>query len=232
MTVYNLNPSALADKQDTQITRETEIRDAIGVNSASPPANSLQSRVQSTSDGTWAVASRVGDSVASPAANTLMARVQTLIDNIGFGASPAANTLQSRLNLLDNDLGAPGDAAATNDSASAGIIPLLKRALGHLSNIAGNTGMANPATSSGTLTTVSVTNTAVNLLTANSSRKGFVAYNTSSTQAFLAFGATATTSAYTIPLPGGFAYVDDSFQGVISAITASGTATINITSLS
>ncbi|MFB8788646.1 MAG: hypothetical protein U7123_07285 [Potamolinea sp.] len=202
MPVVNFNPGAEAPKQDTQILRETEIRDAIGINSATPPTNSLQ------------------------------ARVQALINAIGSGASPASDTLQSRLGGLSWTLGNPNDVSATSDSANVGILPLIKRGLGILTNIKDFSWMSIPVSTYSSLAQVSVGTAAVQLVASNGNRKQMIIYNSGLSTILINFGGTASASSYSIPLPAGFAYFDDSpYQGAVSGICQSGSSTAQVTSL-
>lgn len=83
---------------------------------------------------------------------------------------------------------------------------------------------ATVQTQSATLATVAASATTGVIFAANGNRKGLVVYNEGSTVLYLAFAATATTSAYTVQVPattGIWTYDPTSgYGGVISGIWA------------
>lgn len=73
-----------------------------------------------------------------------------------------------------------------------------------------------------TPTTVASMATSVTILAANSNRKGATIWNDSTSNLFIEFGATATTSAFTAKLfAGGYYEVPFHYIGVISGIWSS-----------
>jgi len=73
-----------------------------------------------------------------------------------------------------------------------------------------------------TLTQLAVSTTSVSILAANPARRQAIIYNGSNKVVFIAFTATATTTAYTAQVPIGGSYETplDGYTGVISGITA------------
>ena len=91
------------------------------------------------------------------------------------------------------------------------------------------------ASTTATLTTVSGNTTTAVLLAANTARLGVAVYNDSTAILYLAFAATASTSAYTVQIAGGGYYETQPgviYTGVISGIWATATGAARITELS
>lgn len=90
--------------------------------------------------------------------------------------------------------------------------------------------------SSAAITQVAVTNSNTSILASNANRKGFTLWNGTNKTVFVAFGATATTSAYTMQLAQGAFYeaqVGNSYTGAIAGITsAAATGNMQVTELS
>lgn len=89
---------------------------------------------------------------------------------------------------------------------------------------------SRPATPA--ITQVTPTTTSATLLAANPARRHAIFYNGSNKAAFLAFGATASTTAYTVQLPvgGEFAIDGSEYAGVVSVITQqAATGSIQVT---
>ena len=101
-----------------------------------------------------------------------------------------------------------------------------------LVNIASTSGSgATPATSNAALTSVNAATTNTALLTANAARKGAYIFNNGGANLYLAYGATASLTAFTVKIAAyGFFELPATpvWQGAISAIwdAASGTAQI------
>jgi hypothetical protein len=90
-----------------------------------------------------------------------------------------------------------------------------------------------PATSgTGTVSTASVTTANTTVLASNGSRKGATIYNEGTVTALVKLGSTASTTSYTIKMAvDGYYEVPFGFTGIITGITASGTATLRVTEL-
>jgi hypothetical protein len=77
---------------------------------------------------------------------------------------------------------------------------------------------------------VPVTNTAANALSANPNRACYSIYNAGPATVFMREGAAVTSTLYDVPIPAGFYWKEDfpfaRYLGVISVITASGTASL------
>lgn len=84
----------------------------------------------------------------------------------------------------------------------------------------------------GTPSSVSVTNSNTNLLASNANRLGATFQNEGTAACLLKMGATATTSSYSVSIASGSYYeLPFHYTGIIDAITASGTAQMRITEL-
>lgn len=80
------------------------------------------------------------------------------------------------------------------------------------------------------LTSVANSLTSVTVLASNSSRKGFVVYNDSIVILYLAFGATASTTAFSYKLQPATAYTSDTlYTGVISGIASAASGSARVT---
>lgn len=80
------------------------------------------------------------------------------------------------------------------------------------------------------LTSVSNSLTSVTVLASNSARKGFVVYNDSIVILYIAFGATASTTAFSYKLQPATAYTSDTlYTGVISGIASAASGSARVT---
>lgn len=218
-------PISTQTGQNQQIQLETELRDSLGFASASPAANTIQSRLLGLLD-------RTGDLSATPNSNSLNGRLASLIANIGEAiASPNVNSLIGRIVSVLASLGNPGDGAASSDTASSSAIGLIKRINQTLTQISTNTSggvVANNAA----LTNPTITTTNSTVLNSASNRKGFSVLNSGATTVFLEYGATATATSG-IPIPGGFLWVEPlAYTGPVSLITQSGSQAVVVRSFS
>ena len=90
--------------------------------------------------------------------------------------------------------------------------------------------VAGPLAATGTLTSVSGSATSVTLLSANTARKGYVIFNDSTQVLYVAFSATATTSAYSVKLfPNAACTSDLDYTGIISGIWSAANGAAKIT---
>lgn len=84
--------------------------------------------------------------------------------------------------------------------------------------------------STGTITSVALSTSTTVLLAANSNRKGFIIYNDSMNQLFVAFAATASTTAFSTKIQAGGEYEPGiDYTGVISGIASAATGSARIT---
>jgi len=88
---------------------------------------------------------------------------------------------------------------------------------------------------SATVAAVPAPTTVANLLTANSTRGGFIITNGTTGNLFVKFGATATTTDYTIKLAAGAVYEaqplgNELYGGLITGIIDTGTGNVQVTS--
>lgn len=90
-----------------------------------------------------------------------------------------------------------------------------------------------PATAdTGTVTTASVTNSNTTVLASNNQRLGATIYNEGTVPCFVKLGSTASATSYTIRIIVDAYYeVPFGYTGIITGITASGTATLRVTEL-
>lgn len=88
-----------------------------------------------------------------------------------------------------------------------------------------------PATA--TITSVTVSTTSAVLLAANLSRIRFSLWNRSGGNVFVAFAATATTTAFTVRMPNNSLYESDlsDYTGIVSGITSAGTGSVQVTEI-
>lgn len=92
---------------------------------------------------------------------------------------------------------------------------------------------STPTTSStGTSSSVSVTTANITVLASNGSRLGATIYNEGTVTALVKLGSTASATTYTIKIvTDGYYEVPFLYTGIITGITASGTAVLRITEL-
>lgn len=86
---------------------------------------------------------------------------------------------------------------------------------------------------SAALTTVTSSNSSTSLLASNANRKGFILYNNSTKKCYVAFSATATTSAFTVLLqPNSLFESQNVYTGPISGIWEAVNGNMQVTELS
>ncbi len=201
---------AIGSSQNTQITRETEIRDRLGEASATPTADTLNHRLLT-------LLTRFGDAVASPVANTLLARIQTLIGNFGNVADTAAASPTSNVSFISLF-----KWLTSNFNTR---IPTLSLNGSRLMVDVANATAATSAAGVNTLSTSAAT-----LVAANSSRKGLSFYNPLAVTVFVDTVAAVTTTNYRFQLPPGAYYEhpmgDSPYTGLFYAILPSGTGSL------
>lgn len=95
----------------------------------------------------------------------------------------------------------------------------------------GTTFAVSQATSAtGTLSSVALTTSSQTLLASNASRKGFIVYNDSLNFLYIAFAATASTTAFSSKLQAGASYTSDTlYTGIITGIASAATGSARIT---
>jgi len=105
-----------------------------------------------------------------------------------------------------------------------------------LVNIASTSGSgATPAASNATLTSVTAATTSTALLAANPSRKGAYIYNNGGANMYLAYGATASLTAFSVKIAAGSFFelpTTPVWQGALSAIWDSVSGNAQITEVS
>lgn len=92
---------------------------------------------------------------------------------------------------------------------------------------------AAPTSTTGTITSVAASTSTTVLLASNTSRKGFVIYNDSTNWLYLAFAATASTTAFSSKLQAGAAYDTGSinYTGALSAVWSAASGSARVTEL-
>lgn len=90
--------------------------------------------------------------------------------------------------------------------------------------------VTSDVSTTGTLSSVSLTTSSQVFLAANANRKGFIIYNDSLNMVFLAFAATASTTAFSTKIQAQGAFDSDiDYTGVISGIASSASGAVRIT---
>lgn len=90
--------------------------------------------------------------------------------------------------------------------------------------------VSQSTSATGTLTSVANAITSTTVLASNSSRKGFIVYNDSSVVLYIAFAATASTTAFSAKLQPGSAYNSDTlYTGIITGIAAAASGSARVT---
>lgn len=84
-----------------------------------------------------------------------------------------------------------------------------------------------------TLSNVTVSTTSAVILAANPDRQRFTIWNNAGRHVFVAFAATATTTAFSIDMPNNSLYESDlnDYSGVVSAITSAGSGPVRVTEI-
>lgn len=93
--------------------------------------------------------------------------------------------------------------------------------------------VTNVISSTAVLTQVSASTSSQTILASNPARKGFILFNNSTSNCYVAFAATASSAAFTIFLNGSMTYQNEAiiYTGDISAIWVSATGELQITEL-
>lgn len=84
-----------------------------------------------------------------------------------------------------------------------------------------------------TLSTVALSTTSSTLLAANTDRRRWLVHNTSGKTIFIAFAATASTTAYSVSLGNGAQYESPlgDYTGIITAVTQSSSGSVRVTEI-
>lgn len=92
--------------------------------------------------------------------------------------------------------------------------------------------LASSASATATLTSVALATSSTSVLASNAARKGFTVFNDSLNIVYLAYAATASTTAFTSKLLSGSAFTNDiNFTGAISMIASAATGSLRVTEL-
>lgn len=123
-------------------------------------------------------------------------------------------------------------ALGTAGTASADVITV--QGVASMTPIAvSGTVTATPPTATAAANTQVSVSTNVTLKASNASRRGLILYNTGSKLVYVKFGATATPTDFTIPLPAGQVWEmsEPIYTGIIDAVASSGTQVVNVSEL-
>lgn len=96
-------------------------------------------------------------------------------------------------------------------------------------NITTNTGSSG---STSTVTQVTSSATNVTLQAANTSRKELIIYNDSTSILYIKFGATASSTSYTLPIPSQEGIIEDRYTGRVDGIWVSANGNAYVTEVS
>lgn len=147
------------------------------------------------------------------------------------GVSPVALTLSTGWNNLPVSDGA--EIWLTSASATIDMLYRCTNAL--LPSSSGSATSSGIPDASSTLSSVAAATSSTTLAAGNSSRKAFYVYNDSSSAMYLAFAATATTTAYTVKVPANNFFempTSPVYTGAISGIWDTATGNARITEMS
>jgi len=95
--------------------------------------------------------------------------------------------------------------------------------------------VSSPTSGTATLSNVAASATSVSILASNTSRKGAIIQNDSSSAMYLAYAATASTTAYTVKIPANTGFempITPVYTGAMSAVWDTATGSARITELS
>lgn len=136
----------------------------------------------------------------------------------GAATSALQTTGNSTLSAISAQL-----PAALGPQSSAGSLSIVQAT--------GTTFAVSQSTAgTGTLTSVSNAITSTTVLASNSSRKGFIVYNDSIVVLYIAFAATASTTAFSAKLQPGSAYNSDTlYTGIITGIASAASGSARVT---
>lgn len=155
------------------------------------------------------------------------------VDGSGVTQPISAASLPLPTGAATSALQTSGNATLTAISAQLPASLGPQSSAGSLSVVqaTGTTFSVSQATSgTGTLTSVANSITSVTVLASNAARKGFIVYNDSLVVLYIAFSASATTSAFSAKLQPGSAYNSDTlYTGVISGIAAAASGSARVT---
>lgn len=90
--------------------------------------------------------------------------------------------------------------------------------------------VSQSTSTTGTLSPVALSTSSQTLLASNAARKGFIVYNDSLNFLYVAFAATASTSAFSAKLQAGASYTSDTlYTGIITGISSAATGSARVT---
>jgi len=188
------------------------------------------------------LAGLIGEVQASPTSNTLLDRVKALLTGIVLSAGTSIigkvgidqttpGTTDSVTIKASVGIGSLTETAPTTDTASSGLNGRLQRIAQNLTSLIT---FFSPITTA-TLSNVSGSASSVTIIASNSSRRRLIIVNDSTANLYLKFGATASTTSYTVLLNAGDTYESPIFAvytGIIDGIWSSATGSARITEMS
>jgi hypothetical protein len=130
-------------------------------------------------------------------------------------------------------MGSDGSACVGGLNPSSVVQSVKLDAQGNLLVSASAGGGTSSTSGTATISTVVASASTAVILNANTSRKGMILYNDSASAMYLAYAATASTSAFTFKIPAnsGFEMPGPTYTGTLSAIWDSTTGNARITEL-
>lgn len=136
------------------------------------------------------------------------------------GAATSALQTSGNATLTAISAQLPPALGAQTTAASLSIVP----ATGAVFNVTSN------VSTTGTITSVALSISSTTALAANSARKGFIVYNDSLAMVFLAFAATASTTAFSTKIQAGAEYEPgEDYTGIITFVASAAVGNLRVT---
>lgn len=221
-TITATNPSV----GTTGTTAPTSATEAGGLVSTTGPT--VTSGNLSALSLTTASALRVdGSAVTQPVSGTVAVSAIT-------GALPAGANALGSVSVSNFPATQPVSGTVAVTQSTSPWVTSISTALPAGTNSIGSVVVPQLSSATGTITSVALSLSSVSILASNAARKGFILVNDSTlTNAFVAFAATATTSAYTVKIAAGGSYESGtlSYTGAISAISSLASGNMRVTEL-
>lgn len=158
--------------------------------------------------------------------NVYLSQIQSALSNL----SPDDSTIIARLNSILAAF-SPLATAANQATGNATLASILSTHSTAAKQDIGNTSLANIdskiGSTAGAITNLTQSPSSQVVLTSNVNRKGFILYNDASVKVFISFGATASSTSFTLQIPANSGYESAQtvvYKGTVSAAWNSGTS--------
>lgn len=161
------------------------------------------------------------------AVETSLTSIITELQGVDANTDNLETQLTSVISTLQNIENTTG-ISNTNEGLIRGEIQNTNTALGTLED---DVEALYDKTTSSTVTAVSVGVTATNLLSSSATRKKAIIENNGNKTIYVKFGATASTTDFSFKLAKDEIWEELNYQGIITAVTSSGSSSINVTSI-